>query len=113
MTLLLVSVAGGVGAVLRYVVSGVFDAVGPGRGTLVVNVAGSFAAGLFVEMVVSVGLSRVVALGFLGGFTTFSTWIVDALTEVGERPMVHQLVLSMALGLGAGAAGMTIGVSLL
>lgn len=86
--LLLVFVGGGFGAVARHL-SGmaVMRAAGPGFpwGTMVVNIAGSLAMGLLIAWLArrSSGdseLRLLLATGFLGGFTTFSAFSLDAVT---------------------------------
>jgi CrcB protein len=86
--LLLVFVGGGFGAVARHL-SGmaVMRAAGPGFpwGTMAVNIAGSMAMGLLIAWLArrSAGdneLRLLLATGFLGGFTTFSAFSLDAVT---------------------------------
>lgn len=88
LVVLLACVAGGLGAVLRHLVDVTvqrFVADDYPWGIFAVNVLGSFAAGLVVK--VAVGLQEpaserlvlLVGLGLLGGFTTFSTAMVQSL----------------------------------
>ena len=84
---LIVFVGGGIGSVLRYLVSGwVYSILGAGfpYGTFAVNVAGSFVIGLFLAVssdrfLVAPELRAFVAIGILGGFTTFSTFTYETL----------------------------------
>lgn len=86
MNVLLVFLGGGAGAGLRYLsvlwISRLFGAGFP-AGTMVVNVAGSFAMGLLVGYLarraegVGEGARLLLATGFLGGFTTFSAYSLD------------------------------------
>ena len=51
-------------------------------GTLIVNIAGSFAMGVFIEYLAlrlqgSTELRLLIATGFLGGFTTFSAFSLE------------------------------------
>lgn len=80
MTYLWLALGGALGTLGRYAVSGwVYDRLGPGPlGIFVVNVSGAFLIGLFLELadgraLISPGLRQFVALGVLGGYTTFST----------------------------------------
>lgn len=81
-----VAAGGAIGASARYLAGvAVTRAVGPGFpwGTLVVNVAGSFLMGVLIVMVAHLGGTRFLpflAVGVLGGFTTFSTFSLDAVT---------------------------------
>lgn len=91
MTWVLVAVTGGLGAVTRVVLDALVTArVGPDApwGTWVVNVSGSFAAGLVLGAGVTGRLSAaavaVVAGGFLGAFTTFSTAMVQVVERLAD-----------------------------
>ncbi len=83
--LLWLGIAGGLGALARYGLSTVVQrtsgAVFP-WGTLVVNVLGAFVFGLIwslVEnrLVMSVEMRVILLTGFLGGFTTFSSFMFE------------------------------------
>ena len=84
---LLVFIGGGLGAMARHGVSRImFHLLGPGFPwwTMTVNIAGSFAigllAGLFGAFEAGQGPRLFLVTGFLGGFTTFSAFSLDALT---------------------------------
>jgi len=78
--LLLVFLGGGLGSSLRYLLSKYLNDGGViPQGTLVVNVLGSFLLGLalgwFIKQdMLNHQLYFLVAIGFCGGFTTFSTF---------------------------------------
>ena len=90
-------------------------------GTLIVNVTGSFLLGLFVVAISRRGedagaLRLLLAVGFCGGYTTFSTFSADtvALMEQGAGTMAAMnVVASVALALLATFAGVMIGRILL
>jgi fluoride exporter len=93
---LLVFVGGGLGAMARHGLNRAGLALlGPGFPwwTLAVNVLGSFLigllAGLFGAMETGHNLRLFLTTGFLGGFTTFSAFSLDALT-LWERGAVMQ-----------------------
>lgn len=109
------ALAGGLGAVLRYGVDQAVARVAGRRfpwGILVVNLTGSFALG-----VVTTALPHAAFLlgaGLLGGYTTFSTAMLDAvaLWRDGERgASVFDAVGMMALGLVAAGLGLALGAS--
>lgn len=86
MNLVYLTIGGGLGTLARYYLSGwVSDAwVRPGAGVFVVNIAGAFVVGLFLTLsedrfLWSPQLRILVATGFLGAFTTFSTWQWESL----------------------------------
>ncbi len=84
---LMVAVGGALGAMGRFAVNAAIFPVMGGRfpiGTLVVNVAGSILMGLFYVLIIERGvlpseLRNLVMVGFLGAFTTFSTFSLDSL----------------------------------
>jgi len=93
------------------------DALGFPWATLAVNVVGSFVLGVVVTLVVERWpgdrwLRPLVAVGFCGGFTTFSTFAleVDQRIRHGQAGMaLAYVVASSAAGIGAALAGTTLG----
>ena len=74
--MILVAVAGGLGATLRLVIDGVVRSFAGARlpwGTLLINVLGSAGLGMLLGSGVGSQTAAVVGTGLLGGFTTFST----------------------------------------
>lgn len=88
--LLIVFLGGGSGAVCRYLLTGIIGArLGTGfpYGTMAVNTAGSFLIGLITfyfayghNIAVPEPLRLLAVVGFLGGFTTFSSFALESLT---------------------------------
>lgn len=94
--ILLVALGGAFGSALRYVFAVMLNGAFP-YGTLAVNILGCFAMGLFVGYgsfsgSVNEQARLLLAIGVLGGFTTFSSFSLDVLTMV-ERGQV-----TLALG---------------
>ena len=113
--LLLVFVGGGLGAVSRFLVTTALS----GKlgnfplGTLTANIFGSLLMGLLVGLIAGrTNLEPVrlfVAVGFLGGFTTFSSFSAETLALLHGGQIfaaVTNVVLSVVAGLGACALGM-------
>jgi CrcB protein len=110
---LLVALGGAIGSVLRWIVIAVAGArFGPAfpYGTLAVNLAGSFAIGVVFELtagpagIISPPVRLFLATGICGGFTTFSTFTLDALalSREGSTPFaLVYIVGSVVLGLVA------------
>jgi len=107
--LALIALGGGVGAALRYLVTGWAQKLVSGTfpvGTLTVNVAGCFAIGLLNYVLLGPLLVReelrlALVTGVLGGFTTFSSygWETLALTNEGAWLAAGaNLVLNNGLG---------------
>ena len=113
-----VAVLGALGALQRHRLTAAVAARRPGDvplGTLTVNLSGALALGLLVGLGVSGAWLAVLGGGFLGGFTTFSTWMVEAhrLGKRGQRRLAAIYVLgSMAAGLAATGAGWLVGSAL-
>jgi len=111
--LLLVGVAGLFGVVARYLISSPFHADALPWATVGINVAGSFLLGILVSShTFSEDFRTVAGVGFLGGFTTFSTFSVQAFLDIeaGEpmRALIY-IAASILLGLAAAAGGYYLG----
>lgn len=110
------ALAGGLGAVLRYLVDlGVARFAGRRFpwGILVVNLSGSFALGLVTTALPSEAF--LLGAGLLGGYTTFSTAMLDAvaLWRDGERAAsAFDAVGMLLLGLLAAGLGLALGSAL-
>jgi fluoride exporter len=112
----LVALAAGAGAVLRYLVDQVVQHRARGEfpyGTLVVNLSGSMLLGVTTGLALHHGLpptpTLVIGTGFLGGYTTLSTWAWEtlALAETGDLLEASvNIVGGFAAGLAAAAAGL-------
>ena len=121
LTLVLILLAAGVGAPLRYVVDQAIQHRWPAAfpvGTLAVNLSGTFVLGLLTGLAAHHGLAgpalTVLGTGLLGTYTTFATfsWETVRLLEDGA---VAQAALNVAgsLALGLAAAGSGLGLALL
>ena len=104
--------AGALGALARYLVSTLLA----GRESLpwavvVVNVVGSFAAGLALGLPLDSTVQLIIVSGFCGGLTTFSTLSVETVQLVldGKR---RAAALSVTLNLVIGIAAVIVGLGL-
>ncbi len=115
MSWLAVAVAGALGATTRYLVDHLVSArlstVFP-WGTFVINVSGSFLAGIVTGLLltgrVSPPVATVVAGGFLGAYTTFSTAMYETarlLEDGATRVAVGNLLLPLAASVAAAGLG--------
>lgn len=118
MTLALVFVGGGIGAVLRYLTGvAAVEALGPAFpwGTLIINVLGCLVMGILAKTLPlgGPGDARMFLMtGILGGFTTFSAFALDSaqLFERGNLSgLAGYLAGSVGLSLAAVALGLMIG----
>jgi len=116
------AIAGGgaLGALMRFWVSnGVYAWLGRGfpYGTLVVNLLGSLAMGflyiLFLErMTVSPELRGALLIGFLGAFTTFSTFSIETMNLLEQADYWKagaNMLISVLACVAAAWLGMLIG----
>jgi len=91
-------------------------------GTLVVNILGCFLIGVFATLTRAEGgfpispvLRSVVMIGFLGGFTTFSSFALETLTLINHRAWGHAILnvgLSVLLCLAAVWVGQILALQL-
>jgi CrcB protein len=115
--LLLVSLAGGLGAASRFLLDGAVtrrSTLSFPVATLTINVTGSFLLGALTEASAATDLSvlpTVAGVGFLGGFTTFSTASVELVGLVRSGRWVAAVVLGVSmllLSVGAALLGILI-----
>jgi CrcB protein len=106
-----VAAMGAAGALARFRVAAAITAARPSAfpwGTFAVNMTGGFVLGALVGAGVSGDALFVLGTGFLGGYTTFSTWMVEA-QRLGEDGDVARMLLyllgSMIAGLLAARLG--------
>jgi len=108
-----VTLAGGVGACARFGLDrfvqrrldGWGDPAAAKLGILVVNVIGCFLAGAATQLLPA-AVMPVVSTGFLGGFTTFSTAVLDAVTLWGGGFRGRALVLALGTWAASWAAAL-------
>jgi fluoride exporter len=119
LNVILVALGGATGSVLRYGTGlATTRLLGPGFpwGTITVNVIGSFVIGLFVEAIArrfeaSEQLRLLLVTGFLGGFTTFSAFSLDAIALLERGATAWALLYiaaSVLLSLLAVAGGLAL-----
>jgi len=133
--ILFVAIGGALGALARYGVGlAAGQVLGKGFpwGTLIVNVAGCFAMGIVLELMADLearppeGLTesirnqlafwhKAVAMGFLGGLTTFSSFGADTLREIqGGQPLlaITNVMANVVLSLAAVWCGIAVTTTL-
>jgi CrcB protein len=101
---LLVALGAAVGAPLRYLLATLLDQERFPRGTLLVNVVGSFLLGLLVAGGTTGGSLTLLGTGFCGGFTTYSAFSVQT-HRLGPARGAAYAVLTIGLALAACALG--------
>lgn len=113
-----IGLLGGAGATARHLLDELVSEHAAGvfpLGILTVNLVGAFTIGVVTGAAVDGDAGRLVTTGLLGGFTTFSTWMLDSrrLHENGHRPAFWlNLGVSLVAGLIAVWLGRQIGQTL-
>ena len=112
-----VALGGACGASLRFYISQlVLNWLGKGFpfATLMVNIIGSFIMGLLYQLIeheiLDINVHRtLIGIGFLGAFTTFSTFSLDSLLLLQQGEVLKtaiNILLNVSLCIGAAALGM-------
>ncbi|AFR29875.1 fluoride efflux transporter CrcB [Arthrobacter sp. Rue61a] len=121
MTVILLALAGGVGAAVRFMVDGFVRQrlkTALPWGTILINVTGSLALGFLAGLVMrgqaAESLFLILGTGFLGGYTTFSTASLETIRLIQSG----RTGLALINGLGSMAASVLsavagVGISLL
>lgn len=119
-TLLAIFIGGGAGATCRYgigrFVGERYDGEYP-LGTVIINVTGCFALGLLSTVLGTIHrdtalLTALLATGFLGGYTTFSTYTLEGVllyNDGSRRLALYSLLGPLVAGLIAGGVGAAVG----
>ena len=111
---LMVGLGGALGSMARY---GIWKSIPASAGAFTwaifaVNVTGSFLLGLFVGLLIGRLEDRVrlfFFIGVLGGFTTFSTFIVDSI-ELFRAGVTGGAIANVVLSVGVGLLVATVGI---
>ena len=118
--ILIIGSGGFLGAILRYVVSGYAQSLSGSYsfpiGTLTVNLIGCFIIGVMSKMAEDLGLFSIetrmfLTIGFLGAFTTYSTFGYETLNLLRDNEWLYAMIyvgLHLFLGIGAVWVGRSI-----
>ena len=112
MTLVITAFAGAIGAMCRYLLTGFVQDRSRSAlplGTFAVNLVGAFSLGLIAGNGQPYSSGVLALVGFLGGFTTFSTWMVETL-RLGAVPRprlraVANMTVTLFVGVALAATG--------
>ena len=113
-----IAVLGGIGASARFLLDAAV-AERAGRafpwGTLAVNLSGAFALGSITGAALHGDDMRLAGTGFLGAYTTFSTWVLETHRQGEDGRLggaAANLLASLAAGLAAAWLGRRVGMAL-
>jgi CrcB protein len=111
-----VGLAGAAGAMARFIVDGHILARIGGRfplGTAVINLTGALALGIIAGAAAGHEFTLVVGTGFIGAYTTFSTWMLETVL-LGESGRSTAALVNAAgqlvIGVAVAALGFAIGL---
>ena len=118
--LLLLALAGGLGAMARYGLSGLVQRYSGTTfpwGTLAVNILGCFVFGVIwavatERMAMSPEVRTIILVGFLGSFTTFATFMSEShrlLADAQWLPALGNILITNLTGLGVFILGLAVG----
>jgi len=109
---------GGAGSVARFLVDGLVSSAA-GRdfpfGTMVVNISGAVILGLLAGLTLTHDQALLAGTAAVGSYTTFSTWMLETqrlAEERQRRKAIHNVAVSLVLGVAAAALGRLIGAQL-
>lgn len=94
-TLLMVSLGGACGSLTRFVLN---NAIVKKSGhpfpisTMIINTTGAFLLGFVVNLNITPGLLLLLADGFLGAYTTFSTFMFEGFTLLKNRRILNAVI---------------------
>jgi len=108
MNYLLVLIGGSIGSVARYgtgVLAGRWLGLNYPWGTLAVNLIGGFLMGVLVGVLARTGGSEntrlLLGIGVLGGFTTFSSFSLDAVTMIERGDWTSAILYALISVIGS------------
>lgn len=110
-----IGLGGFCGAIARYLISYRLNPRCPGFpwGTILINITGSFALGLLAGLPgTSEGIMLFLGTGFMGAYTTFSTFSIEGLNlwqgSLQTKALTY-LAASISFGIAAGYLGFALG----
>ncbi len=118
MTIFALMVGAALGAVCRASIldAKVFQGCDIPFGTLMVNISGSFLMGILLPLIQNTGMMYTgIIFGFLGGYTTYSTFSLNQLTMLKKKRyknLFKYSFITLFFSLAALSLGLLIGVSI-
>lgn len=95
MTYLLIAIGGGAGSLVRYSLGKVIGEKSNMNfpiGTFIINITGAILLGIISSISVSSNIMLLLADGFLGAYTTFSTFMYEGFNLFQEREKINAFI---------------------
>lgn len=115
MQYLVVGLGGALGSIVRYslgkIISTKYNTVFP-IATFIINITGAMLLGIISNIMVEGNLYLLLADGFLGAYTTFSTFMYEGFTLIKDKQSLNALIYicgSLSLGICGFELGNLIG----
>ncbi len=118
-TVIVLAVAGVLGTLSRYGLGGLvqkYNGTSFPFGTMIINIIGCFLIGLIMQIalntdIISPTTRTALTIGFLGAFTTFSTFSYETVKLIEDSALLPA-ALNIALNVGVGLAATFLGIVL-
>ena len=110
-TFILIGLGGAAGSMARFALGNFITSRSKSDfpfGTFLINIIGAFLLGIAVSAGLGTSLSLLVAQGFLGAFTTFSTFMFESFTLI-ENKRLNRAVLYIAASILLGVLSFSMG----
>lgn len=107
MNFILLGIGGAFGSITRYKIGTIISSRTNSKfpwGTFIINITGAFLLGLVTSLNVNKNLSLLLADGFLGAYTTFSTFMYEGFNLFEDRKKLNAFIYilsSLILGVMA------------
>lgn len=91
----LVFAGGAAGSITRYVLGKIISQKAKGSfplGTFLINISGAFLLGILNALNPDKNLNLLAAEGFLGGYTTFSTFMYEGFSLISGKKRINALI---------------------
>lgn len=114
MVYLFVGIGGACGSIARYQLGKIISEKSKARfpwGTFIINITGALLLGIVSSVGTSAGLSHLLADGFLGAYTTFSTFMYEGFNLFQGREKLNAFIYILG-SLIIGVIGYAFGVNI-
>jgi CrcB protein len=114
MTYLLIAIGGAAGSLVRYSLGKVISEKSSTTfpiGTFIINITGAILLGIVSTIAISSNMMLLLADGFLGAYTTFSTFMYEGFNLFQEKEKINAFIYILGT-LGFGTLGFALGTKI-